>query len=64
MCSHCIYYTYINVYMYICVCVPSSNIQEKNGNSLQYSCLGNPMDRGIWQATVRGVTKNWTLLSG
>ena len=25
---------------------------EKNGNPLQYSCLGNPMDRGAWQATV------------
>ena len=23
-----------------------------NGNSLQYSCLGNPMDRGAWRATV------------
>ena len=30
---------------------------ERNGNSLQYSCLGNPMDRGAWQATVNGVTK-------
>ena len=29
----------------------------RNGNSLQYSCLGNPMDRGAWQATVHGVTK-------
>ena len=28
-----------------------------NGNQLQYSCLGNSMDRGAWQATVRGVTK-------
>ena len=28
-----------------------------HGNSLQYSCLGNPMDRGGWQATVHGVTK-------
>ena len=28
-----------------------------NGNSLQYSCLGNPMDRGAWWATVHGVTK-------
>ena len=28
-----------------------------NGNSLQYSCLGNPMDRGAWQATVHGITK-------
>jgi len=24
---------------------------EGNGNPLQYSCLGNPMDRGAWQAT-------------
>ena len=30
---------------------------EGQGNPLQYSCLGNPMDRGIWQATVHGVTK-------
>ena len=28
-----------------------------NGNLLQYSCLGNPMDRGAWQTTVHGVTK-------
>ena len=28
-----------------------------NGNPLQYSCLGNPMDRGAWQATVHGVAK-------
>jgi len=32
--------------------------EEGNGNPLQYSCLGNPMDRGGWQATVHGVTKN------
>ena len=31
-----------------------------NGNSLQYSCVENPMDRGAWQATVHGVTNNWT----
>ena len=30
---------------------------EGNGNSLQYSCLGNPMDRGAWWATVHGITK-------
>ena len=29
-----------------------------HGNALQYSCLENPMDRGVWQATVCGVTKN------
>ena len=31
--------------------------REGNGNPLQYSCLGNPIDRGSWQATVHGVTK-------
>ena len=31
-----------------------------NGNPLQYSCLGNPMARGAWQAIVHGVTKRWT----
>ena len=30
---------------------------EGNGNPLQYSCLGNPMNRGAWQATVHGVAK-------
>ena len=34
-----------------------------NGNLLLYSCLENPMDRGIWWVTVRGVAKNWTQLS-
>ena len=33
-----------------------------NGNSLQYSCLGNPMDRGVWWATVHGVAKSRTWL--
>ena len=32
----------------------------KNDNPLQYSCQHNPMDRGAWQATVHGVTKNQT----
>ena len=30
---------------------------EGNGNPLQYSCLGNPMNRGACQATVHGVAK-------
>ena len=30
---------------------------EGNGNPLQYSCLGNPMEREAWLATVHGVTK-------
>ena len=36
---------------------------EGNGNPLQYSCLGNPMDRAAWWATVHGVTKSQTRLS-
>ena len=31
-----------------------------NGNPLQYSCLGNPPDRGTWWATVHGVTESGT----
>ena len=34
-----------------------------NGNSLQYSFLEDPMDRGAWWATVNGVAKNQTRLS-
>ena len=34
-----------------------------NGNPLQYSCLGNLMDRGAWRATVQGVVKSQTQLS-
>ena len=33
---------------------------EGNGNPLQYSCLGNPMNRGAWQATVHGVAESDT----
>ena len=36
---------------------------EGNGHPLQYSCLGNLMDRGAWRATAHGVTKRWTRLS-
>ena len=36
---------------------------EGNGNSLQYSCLENPMDGGAWWATVHGVAKSRTRLS-
>ena len=31
---------------------------ERNGNPLQYSCLGNPRDRGTWHATVHGIAKS------
>ena len=40
--------------------VPESgrSLGERNGNPFQYSCLGNPMNRGAWQATVHGVTES------
>ena len=31
--------------------------KEGNGNSLQYACLGNPVDRGVWLATVLGAAE-------
>ena len=34
-----------------------------NDNPLQYSCLGNSVDRGAWRATVHGVAKSWMQLS-
>ena len=34
-----------------------------HGNPLQDSCLGNPLDRGAWWATVHGVAKSQTRLS-
>ena len=36
---------------------------ERNGNPLQYSCLGKSKDRGVWQATVHRVAQSWTRLS-
>ena len=33
---------------------------EGNGNPIQYSCLGNPMDKGAWRAIDHGVTKSQT----
>ena len=43
---------------------------EGNGHPLQYSCLGNPVNRGAWGATVYGVSKSqvglrdWTCTQG
>ena len=36
---------------------PGRSPGEGNGNPLQYSYLGNPIDRGAWWATVHGITK-------
>ena len=42
---------------------PRTDFGEGNGTPLQYSCLENPMDGGVWWAAVHGVSKNWTRLS-
>ena len=38
------------------------SLVERNGNPIHCSCLGNPMDRGAWQATVHGVAESRTQL--
>jgi len=40
--------------------IPGSrrSLEGGNGNPLQYSCLGNPMDRGAWKPTVHWVAKS------
>ena len=44
--------------------IPGSRRSPGGGNSnpLQYSCLENPTDRGVWPAVVHRVTKSWTRL--
>ena len=44
--------------------IPESerSLGKGNGNPLQYSCLGNSMDRGVWLATVSGVARSQTQL--
>ena len=37
--------------------------EEGNGNLVQYSCLGSPMERGAWGPTVHGVTESGVQLS-
>ena len=39
--------------------IPGSerSLGERDGNPVQYSCLGNPMDRGAWRARVHGLAK-------
>ena len=40
--------------------IPGSGISPGEGNSypFKYSCLGNPIDRGAWQAAVHGIAKS------
>ena len=42
---------------------PGRSPGEGNGSPLQNSCLENPVDRGVWWATVHGVSKSWTRLN-
>ena len=41
---------------------PGRSPGEGHNDPLQYSCLGNPMDRVAWWATVHEITKSWTQL--
>ena len=45
--------------------IPGSGRSPGNGNGipLQYSCPGNPVNRGVWQATVHGVAKESEMTS-
>ena len=69
-------HTHTHIYIYIFFFFPGGSvvknlpaIQETqvwgdgNGYPLQYSCLGNPMDRGAWWATVHGVAKSQAWLT-
>ena len=49
--------------MYVIKPKERATFGEGSGNPLQYSCLGSPMDRGDWQATVHGAAKSRTWLS-
>ena len=42
------------------VCRLERSPGEGKGNPLQYSCLGNPLDRGAWRAMYSGVAKSQT----
>ena len=42
---------------------PGRPLEEGNGNPLQYACVENSMNRGVWQATVHGLAKSQTRLN-
>ena len=44
--------------------IPGSerSLGGEHGNPLQYSCLENPTDRGVWRTTVHRIVKSWTRL--
>ena len=56
-----------NRHTYLCLCgicvLVGKWIGEGSGTPFQYSCLENPMDRGVWKAAVHGVAEGWTRLS-
>ena len=53
--------TFFNIYVQASDGTKAFNFGEGNVSPLQYSCLGNPMDREIWQATAPGIAKESNL---
>ena len=49
--------------MWVCSLNQEDPLEKEMETPSKYSCLGNPMDRGAWWATVHGVTKSRTQLS-
>ena len=54
---------YKNTHQYSLILSIHPLVREGNGNTIDYSCLENPMDGGAWWATVHGVAKSQTRLS-
>ena len=55
--------TFIMYFISIIIITSDPWVGEGNGNLLQFSFLGNPVDRGAWWATVHGVTKRHDLVT-
>ena len=52
------WYIVTDIYTLLCIkWITSENLGEGNGTPLQYSCLENPTDGGVWWAAVHGVAR-------
>ena len=68
---HILHHNFFTIRLFICQCADPTDLSKPmglglgggNGTPLQYSCLENPMDGGVWWAAVHGVAKGRTGLS-